>query len=52
MDDSAKLIIVIILAMVALPMVGMAVSEYHRYDCKVELAKAGRSVDDIKKVCK
>lgn len=52
MDGDLKFLFWFILIFVGLPMLGMAVSEYHQYDCKVELAKAGRTAADIKELCK
>lgn len=52
MSSEYKLIIGLVILVVGLPMVGMALSEYHQYDCKVQLAKAGRNSEDIKEICK
>lgn len=52
MDGDMKFLIWFILFFVGLPMLGMAASEYQQYDCKVELAKAGRNTVDINEICK
>ena len=52
MDGDLKFLVWFVFIFVGLPLLGMAVSEYHQYDCKVELAKAGRSLEDIKAICK
>ena len=52
MDSDMKFLVWFILIFVGLPMLGMAASEYQQYDCKVELAKAGRNTVDIKEICK
>jgi len=31
---------------------GMVLSEYQKSECKMDLAKAGRSVEEIQQICK
>lgn len=52
MDGDLKFLFWFVLICVGLLTVGMAILEYHQYDCKVELAKAGRNTADIAEICK
>lgn len=52
MNDDTKLFIVLIVAFFALPVLVIGVGEWHKQDCRLELAKAGRTVEEIKELCK
>lgn len=32
--------------------IGMGISEYHKGHCRIEAVKAGKSAEDIAKICK
>lgn len=52
MSDDTKLVIVLIISFVFAPMVALGISEWRNKDCRVELAKAGKTVEEIKEICK
>jgi hypothetical protein len=52
MDSDIKWFILLIGAFVVVPMIGLGVSEWRKQDCRVELAKINKSVDEIKELCK
>ena len=52
MNDDMKWFLIVILLFVGLPLVGMAVSEWRKQDCRIELAKAGKTAEEIKEICK
>lgn len=52
MNDDTKVIIVLIISFVFVPMIGLGFSEWRKQDCRLELAKAGRTVEEIKELCK
>jgi len=43
--------IMVAVTMVAM-MAGLAVSEYGRSNCQLELGKSGRSAEDIRQICR
>jgi len=51
-NDDFKMILCILVFFGAIPLLGMALSDWHEHNCKVELAKSGRSVEEIKEICK
>lgn len=50
--DDMKFLIWFVAIVVGGPLFGMAMSEYHQYNCKVQLAKVGRTAEDIANICK
>lgn len=52
MNEDFKLFIWLMAFFVALPLIGLGVSEWRRQDCVVELAKVGRAAAEIKEICK
>lgn len=52
MDNDMKWVVMLIVVFVGFPLLGLGVSEWHKQDCRVELAKAGKTVEDIKELCK
>ena len=52
MDSDMKWFVILIIGFIAVPGVGIGISEWHKQSCRVELAKAGRSVDEIRELCK
>jgi hypothetical protein len=52
MDNDAKMVFVLIVVFFILPMLGLGVSEWRKQDCRTELARVGRSVEEIKELCK
>ena len=52
MDNDMKMVIVLIVAFFAIPVLVLGVSEWQKQDCRLELAKAGRTVEEIKELCK
>jgi hypothetical protein len=52
MDDDMKWYLALIASFVIIPMLGLGVSEWRKQDCRIELAKAGKTVDEIKEICK
>lgn len=52
MNDDMKWFLIVILLFVFLPVVGMAVSEWRKQDCRMELAKVGKSAEEIKEICR
>ncbi len=52
MDTDMKWVVILMVAFIGIPMVGMALSEYQNSQCRLEAIKAQMSADDIGKVCK
>lgn len=52
MNDDMKWVLLIVVACVVLPLLGLGVSEWRHQDCRVELAKANKTVEEIKELCK
>jgi hypothetical protein len=52
MDNDMKMVIVLIVAFFAIPLLVISVGEWHKQDCRLELAKAGRTVEEINALCK
>ncbi len=52
MDSDMKWFMILIAAFVIVPSIGLGYSEYHKQDCRVEMARIGKSVEEIKEVCR
>lgn len=52
MNDDFKWFTLVIAAFVIVPFIGLGISEWRNQDCRVELAKAGKPVEEIKEICK
>ena len=52
MDSDIKWFIALLASFVVLPLLGLGVSEWRKQDCRVELAKVGKSLEEIKEICK
>ena len=52
MNSDMKWFVLLIGAFVILPLMGMALDDWHRKDCRVELAKVGKSAEEIREICK
>lgn len=52
MNSDYKLFLVLIGVFVVAPVIGMSINEWRKQDCRVELAKVGKSMDEIKEICK
>ena len=53
MDNTdLKALALILFALIIVPIVGFSISEFNKQTCRIELSKAGRSVDEIRELCK
>lgn len=52
MNEDFKLFLWLAAIFIVLPLVGLGVSEWRKQDCKIELAKAGKSIEEIQTICK
>lgn len=52
MNNDNKLLLWLLAFFVALPIIGLAVSEWRHTDCRMEMAKLNKSVEEIKEICK
>ena len=52
MDTDMKWVVILMVAFIGIPMVGMALSEYQNSQCRLEAIKSQMPADDIGKVCK
>ena len=53
MDNTdLKALALILFALIIVPIVGFNLSEFNKQTCRMELSKAGRSVDEIRELCK
>jgi hypothetical protein len=52
MDNDFKMVLCFMAVFVALPILGLIIQQWHQYDCRMELAKAGRPVAEIVEICK
>ena len=52
MDNDVKWFVILLIAVIAIPMTGVGINEWRKQDCRMELAKAGRNVDEIRELCK
>jgi hypothetical protein len=51
MDTDMKWVIILCVAFIGLPLLGMALSDYQQSQCRLEAIKAAMPADDITKVC-
>jgi hypothetical protein len=52
MNEDYKLFLLLIVAFLIAPLIGLGVGEWRKQDCRVELAKAGKTVEEIQAICK
>lgn len=52
MNDDFKLFIWLMALCIVMPLLIMIVSDWQKQNCRVELVKAGRTVEEIKEICK
>ena len=53
MDNTdLKAMALLLFALIVVPFVGFGINEFHKQTCRIELSKAGRSVDEIRELCK
>lgn len=52
MDQDFKLLLCLLAFFVAAPLIGLGISDWRKQDCRVELSKAGKSLDEINAICK
>jgi hypothetical protein len=50
--NAGKLYLLALTIWLVLMFGGMALSDWHNHNCRVELAVAGRTVQDIDKICR
>ena len=51
MDTDMKWVVLLMVAFIGLPLIGMALSEYQQSQCRIEAIKVQMPADDIGKVC-
>ncbi len=51
MNSSDKWFFGLIGAIIIVPLLGMGVSEYLKYQCRIEAIKAGKNIEDTIKLC-
>lgn len=52
MDSDTKWFMILMGSLFIVPLLGLGVSEWRKQDCRIELAKVSRSVEEIKEICK
>ena len=52
MDSDMKFFLWIMALIVLVPLAGLIFDNYQTSNCRMELAKIGKSVEEIKKICK
>ena len=52
MNEDFKLFIWLMVFCVVIPVIVMIASDWQKQNCRVELVKAGRPVEEIKEICK
>jgi hypothetical protein len=52
MDNDFKWFMIVMIAVIGMPSVVMGVGEWHKQDCRIELSKAGKTVEEVRELCK
>lgn len=52
MDSDMKWFIALIASFLVIPLIGLGLSDWHKKECRVELSKVGKTVEEIKELCK
>ena len=53
MDNTdLKGLALLLFCLIVVPIVAFNISEFNKQTCRMELSKAGRSVDEIRELCK
>jgi hypothetical protein len=51
MDTDMKWVVLLCVAFIGVPMIGLALNDYQQSQCRLEAIKAAMPADDITKVC-
>jgi hypothetical protein len=51
MDNDMKWVVILVVAFIGIPLIGLALSDYNQSQCRLEAIKASMPADDITKVC-
>lgn len=51
MDSDMKWVVILVVAVIGVPLLGMGWSEHQQSQCRLEAIKASMPADDITKVC-
>ncbi len=52
MDSDMKFFLWIIVLIILGPLLGLGISEWQKQDCRIELARIGKTVEEIKEICR
>jgi hypothetical protein len=52
MDTDMKWYAIVMIAIIGIPMAGLALNEYQKSQCRIEAIRAGMDVEKIAQVCK
>ena len=52
MDTDMKWYAIVMIAIIGIPMAGMALNEYQKSQCRIEAIRVGMDVEKIVQVCK
>lgn len=52
MKDDMKWVMIMLVVFLGVPLAGLGISTYRKQDCRIEMAKINKPVDDIKEICK
>ena len=52
MNSDYKLFVWLAVIFFIAPIIGLGISEYQKANCRLELGKLGRTVEDIERLCK
>jgi uncharacterized oligopeptide transporter (OPT) family protein len=51
MDNDMKWVVILVVAFIGIPLIGLALSDYNQSQCRLEAIKVSMPADDITKVC-
>ena len=52
MNIDLKAMALLVFACIVVPFIGFGISDWHKQSCRIDLAKAGRSVTEIQELCR
>lgn len=52
MDNEMKWVMVLLVIFLGTPLVGYGYGEFRKQDCRIEMAKLGKGVEELKEICR
>lgn len=52
MENEMKYVMALLVIFLGLPILGYGIREFRNQDCRIEMSKFGKGIEEIKEICK